>query len=150
MTLFSSAQGGGGAGGGKVMNFGKSRARMTTEKDQKYTFKDVAGLDEEKEDMAEIVDFLKAPRKYTKLGARIFGAVKPAEYFLLALVSPVIYNFAVDSDGVDDNRGTLPGYGTAGLQNNSYNVIENIHGILNNAMKYISMFLSIIIRIIYK
>lgn len=86
----------------------------------------------------------------TKLGARIFGAVKPAEYFLLALVSPVIYNFAVDSDGVDDNRGTLPGYGTVGLQNNSYNVIENIHGILNNAMKYISMFLSIIIRIIYK
>lgn len=85
-----------------------------------------------------------------KLGARVFGAVKPAEHFLLALVSPVIYNFAVDSDGVDDNRGTLSGYGTVSLQNNSYNVIENIHGILNNAMKYISMFLSIIIRIIYK
>ncbi|MGN0435164.1 MAG: ATP-dependent zinc metalloprotease FtsH, partial [Wujia sp.] len=61
----------GGGGGGKVMNFGKSRAHMTTEKDQKYTFKDVAGLDEEKEDMAEIVDFLKNPKKYSTLGARI-------------------------------------------------------------------------------
>ena len=62
---------GGGASGGRVMNFGKSRARMMTEKDQKYTFKDVAGLEEEKEDMAEIVDFLKEPKKYNDLGARI-------------------------------------------------------------------------------
>ena len=62
---------GGGAGGGKMMNFGKSRAHMATEKDQKYTFKDVAGLDEEKEDMEEIVDFLRNPKKYSDLGARI-------------------------------------------------------------------------------
>ena len=73
IMMFSGASGGasGGGGGGKVMNFGKSKAHMTTEKDQKYTFKDVAGLDEEKEDMAEIVDFLKDPEKYNKLGARI-------------------------------------------------------------------------------
>ena len=62
---------GGGGSGGRVMNFGKSRARMMTEKDQKFTFKDVAGLEEEKEDMAEIVDFLKEPKKYNDLGARI-------------------------------------------------------------------------------
>ncbi len=60
-----------GAGGGKMMNFGKSRAHMSNENDQKYTFKDVAGLEEEKEDMAEIVDFLRNPKKYNTLGARI-------------------------------------------------------------------------------
>ena len=72
ITLMSNMAGGGaGGGGGKVVNFGKSRAHMTSEKDQKFTFKDVAGLDEEKEDMAEIVDFLKNPKKYNDLGARI-------------------------------------------------------------------------------
>ena len=71
MANMSSAGGGGGAGGGKMMNFGKSRAHMSNENDQKYTFKDVAGLEEEKEDMAEIVDFLRNPKKYNTLGARI-------------------------------------------------------------------------------
>ena len=63
----ASAQG----GGSKMMNFGKSRAKLTTEEQNKTTFADVAGLAEEKEELEEIVDFLKAPRKYTKLGARI-------------------------------------------------------------------------------
>ncbi len=58
-------------GGSKMMNFGKNRAKLTTEEDNKTTFDDVAGLKEEKEELEEIVDFLKAPRKYTKLGARI-------------------------------------------------------------------------------
>ena len=71
MANMSGAGGGGGAGGGKMMNFGKSRAHMSNENDQKYTFKDVAGLEEEKEDMAEIVDFLRNPKKYNMLGARI-------------------------------------------------------------------------------
>ena len=57
--------------GSKVMNFGKSRASMTTGKDNKITFKDVAGLKEEKEDLEEIVDFLRNPAKYTAVGARI-------------------------------------------------------------------------------
>ena len=66
-----SGQGSAASNGTKVMNFGKSRANMTTGKDNKVTFKDVAGLKEEKEDLEEIVDFLKNPSKYTEVGARI-------------------------------------------------------------------------------
>ena len=62
---------GGGAGNSKMMNFGKSRARMSSENDKKVTFKDVAGLKEEKEELEEIVDFLKNPAKYNGIGARI-------------------------------------------------------------------------------
>ena len=58
-------------GGGKVMSFGKSKARMHTDSDKKVTFANVAGADEEKEELAEIVDFLKAPERYNRLGARI-------------------------------------------------------------------------------
>jgi cell division protease FtsH len=59
------------SGGGKMMNFGKSRAKLSTEEDNHVKFDQVAGLHEEKEELEEIVDFLKAPRKYTQLGARI-------------------------------------------------------------------------------
>ena len=58
-------------GGGKVMSFGKSRARMQDPSKNKITFADVAGADEEKEELQEMVDFLKNPRNYTELGARI-------------------------------------------------------------------------------
>jgi cell division protease FtsH len=64
-----SAGGGGGAGG--LMSFGRSRARRVEASDQHITFQDVAGIDEAKEELTEIVDFLKAPDKYLKLGARI-------------------------------------------------------------------------------
>ena len=60
-----------GGSNAKMMNFGKSRAKMSTDADKKVTFKDVAGLEEEKEELEEIVDFLKAPQKYVKVGARI-------------------------------------------------------------------------------
>ncbi len=59
------------SGGGKMMNFGKSRAIKTMAGDIKVTFGDVAGLEEEKEDLEEIVDFLKSPKKYISVGARI-------------------------------------------------------------------------------
>ena len=58
-------------GGNKMMNFGKSRARLSLVGDSKVTLKDVAGLKEEKEDLQEIVDFLRDPGKFTKVGARI-------------------------------------------------------------------------------
>lgn len=58
-------------GGSKVMSFGKSKAKMLKENESKVTFADVAGLDEEKEELKEIVDFLKNPKKYNDLGARI-------------------------------------------------------------------------------
>ena len=63
------AASGGGAGG--LMSFGRSRARRVEASDQSITFEDVAGIDEAKEELTEIVDFLKTPDKYLKLGARI-------------------------------------------------------------------------------
>ena len=63
-------QAGGGANA-KAMNFGKNRARMSSPTDKKVTFAQVAGLQEEKEELEEIVDFLKSPKKYIQVGARI-------------------------------------------------------------------------------
>ena len=70
LMLFMNRSAGGGANS-QMMNFGKSRAQVYTDKDNRITFKDVAGLVEEKQDLEEIVDFLKNPAKYTQLGARI-------------------------------------------------------------------------------
>ena len=62
---------GGGGLGGKEMSFGKAKIKNTNDEKRKTTFDDVAGADEEKEELAEVVDFLKAPQKYTNVGARI-------------------------------------------------------------------------------
>lgn len=59
------------AGGGKAFSFGKSKAQLVTDTSRKVTFKDVAGVEESKEELCEIIDFLKEPKKFTKLGARI-------------------------------------------------------------------------------
>ncbi len=68
IIIFSQQAGG---GGGKVMSFGKSKAKLHVDGDTKVSFKDVAGADEEKEELEEVVDFLKSPDRYRKLGARI-------------------------------------------------------------------------------
>ncbi len=65
--LLNQAQG----GGNRVMNFGKSKAKLYSDEKEKVRFKDVAGADEEKEELVEVVDFLKDPRKYSSVGARI-------------------------------------------------------------------------------
>jgi cell division protease FtsH len=59
------------AGGGKALSFGKSRARLMTDSQEKVTFEDVAGIDEAKEELGEIVEFLSDPKKFTRLGGRI-------------------------------------------------------------------------------
>ena len=71
LVLMMNRQMNGGGGNAKMMNFGKSRARMTLPDEKKVTFRNVAGLQEEKEDLEEVVDFLKNPQKYTGVGARI-------------------------------------------------------------------------------
>lgn len=74
LTLFMMIMGGssaGGAGGNRMMNFGKNRAHIIMGGDNKVTLKNVAGLKEEKEELEEIIDFLKDPEKYVKVGARI-------------------------------------------------------------------------------
>ena len=75
MTFFAMMNRQSAGGNAKMMNFGKSRATMTMPDKKKVTFKDVAGLQEEKEDLQEIVEFLKEPKKYLQVGARIHKGV---------------------------------------------------------------------------
>lgn len=82
-------------------------------------------------------------RDITKLGTQIFGGVTSAEYFLLALVSPLICAFIADDDGVDDNNGTIPGYGTVNAQTRTENVFNNlidtIKSVLESAMTIVKI-----------
>lgn len=84
----------------------------------------------------------------TKLATKVLGAVTPVEYLLLAIVSPILYRFAVDSDGINDNNGVIPGYGTVSAETNISNVFANISDIFSTALKYISMFFTYVIKII--
>ncbi len=71
LFIMKRMSGGGGGGAGQIFNIGKTQGKLVDKKNIKITFKDVAGLEEAKEEIAEIVDFLKLPEKYTKLGGKI-------------------------------------------------------------------------------
>lgn len=75
----------------------------------------------------------------TKLGIKVFGSVNAIEYAILGLISPLLYSFAYDDDGVDDNNGTLPGYGTVSTANNINNITENVADILKSIVFNVSM-----------
>ena len=77
----------------------------------------------------------------TKLGIKVFGSVNVLEYAILGLISPLLYAFAYDDDGVDDNNGTLPGYGTVDTLNNLSNITANISNIINKIISTVTMML---------
>lgn len=83
-------------------------------------------------------------KDFTKLTSEIFGGVTAGQYFLVALVSPLLYQFAFDGDGVPDNNGTLQGYG---IEMNCSNIISNLSNKANTLMLYIENFFIIFIKI---
>lgn len=85
----------------------------------------------------------------TKLATKVLGAVTPVEYLLLAIVSPIIYRFAVDADGVNDNYGVIEGYGTVSAEGNLSNVSDKIMNIITTVIKYLSLFFNNFIKIIF-
>lgn len=75
----------------------------------------------------------------TKLGIKVFGSVNAVEYAVLGLISPILYAFAYDDDGVDDNNGTIPGYGTVNVMDNINNITVNFNRIINKIVFYMTM-----------
>lgn len=75
----------------------------------------------------------------TKLGIKVFGSVNALEYAVLGLISPLLYSFAYDDDGVDDNFGTLPGYGTVDATSNLNNLADKYNNIINSIIKSMTM-----------
>ena len=88
--------------------------------------------------------------RLTKLCASVFGGVKPGEYFLVALLSPLLYEFAFDADGVDDNNGVLEGYGTDAVLNNVNHLSLSLRHLLDRLMAYWRGFVSVIVRLFVK
>ncbi len=80
-------------------------------------------------------------KELTQLGIETFGAVNAAEYIILGLISPLLYKFAYDNDGVDDNNGVLPGYGTVNTQTNIENVSDKYTNIVEKLTFYINLIL---------
>ncbi len=78
----------------------------------------------------------------TKLCCKVFGGVKPGEYFLIAALSPFLYEFAFDNDGVDDNNGTLSGYTEASVKANAENVFADFVAKIRTFFMYIKLFLN--------
>ncbi|MBR6781519.1 MAG: metallophosphoesterase [Clostridia bacterium] len=75
-----------------------------------------------------------------KLASKVFGCVTPGQYFLVALVSPLLYQFAFDGDGVDDNNGSIEGYGTVNCESNTQNVLGKVQNFFATLVLYIGFF----------
>lgn len=85
----------------------------------------------------------------TKLATQVLGGVTPVEYMLIAIVSPLVYSFAVDHDGVNDNNGVLEGYGTVNAESNISNIFDRIISIFNDITVYLKNFINIIWNMIF-
>lgn len=83
----------------------------------------------------------------TKYTASVFGAVTPCEYLIVAIAAPFLYEFAYDSDGINDNNGTISGYGTASIKNNIDNIKENLNSITDKIALYIKLAINYIFKI---
>ena len=110
-------------------------------------------------DLAQVNDevFLKAANELlgcdegmtqaaTKLCCSVFGGVKPGEYFIISLLSPLLYEFAVDADGVDDNNGAFDGYGCSSFENKMANIGENLRNAIHKLVKYMLCFMELFSR----
>lgn len=84
----------------------------------------------------------------TKMATKVLGAVTPVEYLLLAIVSPIIYNFAVDTDGVNDNYGVIEGYGVSNVSGNISNVYAKIANMVKTLYKYFTLIIDNLLKII--
>ena len=78
-------------------------------------------------------------QELTKLGISVFGSVNAIEYAILGLISPLLFKFAYDNDGVDDNNGVLPGYGTVNASANVNNVVNKYSDLVDKVLFYVSM-----------
>lgn len=85
-------------------------------------------------------------RDLSRLTAKVFGAVTPGKYFIVALISPILYEFAFDSDGVNDNNGSIEGYGAS--QSAPQNVMANVNRILGRVSLYFSFFIGYMLKMI--
>ena len=88
--------------------------------------------------------------RMTKFCASVFGGVKPGEYFLVALLSPLLYEFAFDADGVDDNNGWFEGYGTDDVLNNVNHLSLSLRLTLTRLTAYLRGFLTVLLRMFSK
>ena len=85
-------------------------------------------------------------KELTKAGIEAFGSVNAIEYAILGLISPLLYKFAYDNDGVDDNNGVLPGYATVNVQSNINNISDNFTSIVEKVVFYVTMMLKYALR----
>ncbi len=95
-------------------------------------------------DILEYFSLAGAANSLRDLLKSVFGRVTAGEYLLVSIVSPLLYEFAYDSDGINDNNGTIAGYGTVTVEGNITNINNNLYGIIDTIMTYINLMLQCI------